>query len=68
MSLSVTWIGLLACMLVGEYFLEMVESALKFPFYASGVYILLSYVCMLVVTHRFSYSDGVILMCVLVLM
>jgi len=50
--LYVTLIGLLACMLVGEYFPEMVDSALKFSsFYASRVYILLSYICM--------YSRGI---------
>jgi len=36
-----TFIGLLACMLVGEYSLEVVESALTFSsFYASEVYVL----------------------------
>jgi len=50
--MCVTLIGLLAYMLVREYFSEMAESALKFSsFYASGVYVLLFYICM--------YSGGV---------
>jgi len=36
-----TLIGLLAYMLVGEYSLEVAESALKFSsFYAYGIYVL----------------------------
>ena len=44
-----TLIGLLACMLDGEYSPEVAESALKFSFYALGAPI---FVCM--------YSEGVI--------
>jgi len=40
MSLCVTLIGLPACMLVGQYFPEVADSTLKFPLYASKVYVL----------------------------